>query len=63
MTSDLTLLEGRVNVKFDLVDARFEQIDGRFDRVEGRIERLDDRIYALALGMKPLIEQAQTKHP
>jgi uncharacterized protein YdcH (DUF465 family) len=68
LRSDLSGLEVRfgqrfdqVDARFDQVDARFDQVDARFDRVEARVERLDDRVYALATGMKPLIEQAEQR--
>ena len=51
----------QVDARFAQVDARFDQVDARFDRVEARVERLDDRVYALATGMKPLIEQAEQR--
>lgn len=33
----------------------------RFDRLETRVEKLDDRVYALGVGMRPLIDEAQSR--
>jgi hypothetical protein len=34
------------------------RLDAHVGRLDGRIERLDDRVYALATGLKPLIDDA-----
>lgn len=49
----------RTELKGDIarLDGRIDRLGGRIDRVEGRIERVDDRLYALATGLRPLIER------
>lgn len=56
----------QVDNRFDLVDKRLEQVDERFARVDERfvrveesIVKLDDRVYALAVGLRPILEDAQ----
>lgn len=41
------------------IDSLRVDLKSDFHRLEHRVQGLDDRVFALALGMKPLIEQAQ----
>ncbi len=45
------------------VDKRFDMLERRMDRFENRMDMFDDRLYALATGLKPVIEQAQEARP
>ena len=36
-----------------------KELKSEIDSVRADVRRLDDRVYALAVGMKPLIEQAE----
>ena len=54
-------LYGALGRRFDVVDKRFDAVDHRLDRLETRIEKLDDRAYALAVGLKPLIDEAEAR--
>lgn len=53
----------RMDDRFDRMDDRFDRMDERFNRLEDRVQGLDDRVFALATGMKPLIDQAQQQPP
>ena len=51
----------RVDDRFARVDDQFARVDDRFSRLEDRVGTLDDRVYALAVGMKPVIDEAATR--
>jgi hypothetical protein len=44
---DLDALEGRMNLRFELMDQRFEMIDHRFEMVDQRFEALEQRFGSL----------------
>lgn len=48
MRTTVASAEARIGVRIDGVEAN----------LSARIEKLDDRVYALAVGMKPLLEPA-----
>ncbi len=50
-------LEDRVEERFDKVDDRFGKVEERFDKVDDRLGKVDDRVFALAVGLKPIIDQ------
>lgn len=63
-------LEDRLSARIDRVDERIGRVDDRIDRVEQRIDRLDerigrldDRVYGLAVGLKPLVDEARSRGP
>ena len=59
----------RRELKADIADVRtalsadIARVDDRVSRVEARISTLDDRVYALAVGMKPVIDEAAARVP
>ena len=49
-----------VDTRLSGVEMRLDaKIDGQRSELKADIARLDDRIYALASGLRPLLEQAQ----
>jgi membrane protein implicated in regulation of membrane protease activity len=51
----------------DRLEARVDRLEGRVGtlevRLEGRIASLDDRLYGLAVGLKPVIDEAAARAP
>lgn len=39
------------------------EVKGEIVRLEGRINTLDDRVYGLAVGLKPVIDEAAARAP
>lgn len=62
---------GRIEKLDEKLTGRIEKLDeklsGRIDRLDeklsGRIEKLDDRVYALGVGLKPLLDEARQPGP
>lgn len=56
-------MSARVDEKFDArdekLDAMLAEMRAGFARQAEGIARLDDRVYALAAGLRPLVEQAE----
>lgn len=52
MRSEMRAMEHRLT-------ARIDGVERRIDGVDGRIDRLDDRVYALASGLKPMLDAAR----
>jgi hypothetical protein len=59
--SDLAEFWSEIRTEFARVDDRFARVDDRFARLEARVATLDDRVYGLAVGMKPLMDEAAAK--
>ncbi len=38
-----------------------DRLEGRVDRLEARVTTLDDRVYGLAVGLKPVIDEAAAR--
>lgn len=55
--------EARLGKRIDSLDMKIDSVSARIDAVETnlsrRIDKLDDRVYALAIGMKPLLEPVE----
>ena len=63
LKSDLGEFRSEVRNEFARVDHRFARVEDRFSRLEDRLATLDDRVYALAVGMKPVIDEAAARAP
>ncbi|KAA1418452.1 hypothetical protein F0U44_08015 [Nocardioides humilatus] len=50
----------RRELKSDLGEFRAE-VGREFAKLEGRVNTLDDRVYALAVGMRPVIDEAERR--
>lgn len=57
----------RRELKSDIADVRtalsadIARVDDRVSRVDARISTLDDRVYALAVGLRPVIDEAAAR--
>jgi hypothetical protein len=49
--------------RIDRIESKTDEtrsdLGGRIDRLDSRVATLDDRVYALAVGMRPLLEKAE----
>jgi hypothetical protein len=54
-------LGGRIDGLDGRVDGLEARIEDRFTRLENRLGTLDDRIYGLAVGLKPVIDEAAAR--
>lgn len=52
----------RRDLKSEIAEVKAE-IKGEIVRLEGRINTLDDRVYGLAVGLKPVIDEAAARAP
>ena len=61
---DLSALEDRMSLRFDLVDQRFEMIDQRFEMIDQRFEMMDRRFEMIdpKFDMVDLKFDAQSAH-
>ncbi|HEU4849420.1 MAG TPA: hypothetical protein VFS93_03325 [Terrimesophilobacter sp.] len=56
--SAVSSAEKRLGERIDSVEASLSK---RIDSIETSLEKLDDRVYALAIGMRPLLESTEEK--
>ena len=65
LRSALVGLETRLGKRIDAVDTKIDTVETslgkRIDMVAANVEKLDGRVYALAAGIKPLLESAEDK--
>lgn len=58
-------VETNLGKRIDSLDAKIDSVDAsltrRIDSVEAILEKLDDRVYALAVGLKPLLQSGEEK--
>ena len=62
LTKRIDSVEANLTKRIDSVEANLtKRIDDVEKGLTARIDKLDDRVYALAVGMKPLLAEAEEK--